>query len=65
MAQMIEIDMIFPKELKILVPLRLLEELSQAVKEEKLSEMVTEAITEELKKLRFRRDLERARRRLA
>lgn len=61
MAEMIEVHVVFPSELKILVPKQLLEEISQAVKEEKLSEMITEAITEELKRLRFRADLERAR----
>jgi metal-responsive CopG/Arc/MetJ family transcriptional regulator len=62
MAEMIEIHVNFPMELKILVPKQLLEELTQVVKEEKISEVITEAITEELKKLRFRKDLEKARR---
>jgi metal-responsive CopG/Arc/MetJ family transcriptional regulator len=50
--------------LKVLVPKRLFEELDQVVKEEKVSEVITEALTEELKKLRFRRDLEKARSRM-
>lgn len=58
---MVEIHVILPKELKILVPKQLFEELDRVVKEETLSEMITEALTGELKKLRFRSDLEKAR----
>ncbi len=61
MAEMVEIHVVFPRELKILVPKRLFEELDQVAKEETLSEIITEAITEELKKLRFRKHLEKAR----
>lgn len=61
MAEMVEIHVVFPKELKILVPKQLFEELDQVTKEETLSEIITEAITEELKKLRFRKDLEKVR----
>jgi hypothetical protein len=61
MAEMVEIHMIFPRELKILLPKRLFEELDQVVKEETISEIITEAIAEELKKLRFRKHLEQAR----
>jgi hypothetical protein len=61
MAEMVEIHVVFPRELKVLVPKRLFEELDQIAKEETLSEIITEAITDELKKLRFRKDLEKAR----
>ncbi len=64
MAEMIEIHVVFPRELKILVPKQLFEELDRVVKEETLSEMITKALTEELKKLRFRSELEKARSRL-
>ena len=61
MEKMIEIELIFPHELKIPVPEQLLEELAQVVNEEKLSEVITEALTGELKKIRFRTDLAKAR----
>ncbi len=61
MAEMIEIHVVSPKEFKILVPKRLFEELDQVTKEETISEIITEAITEELKKLRFRKHLEKVR----
>ena len=61
MAEMIEIHVVSPRELKILVPKRLFEELDRMAKEETISEIITEAITEELKKLRFRSHLEKAR----
>jgi hypothetical protein len=44
----------------ILVPESLLEEFVEKAENEKLSEIITEALTEELKRLRFRRDLKRA-----
>jgi len=65
MGEMVEVHLIFSKELKILVPKQLFEELDQVVKEEMLSEIITEAITEELKKLRFREDLAKSRSRVA
>lgn len=60
MTKMIEINVIVPKQFKILVPLGLFEELEQMVKEENLSAIITEALTEQLKKIRFRADLQRA-----
>jgi metal-responsive CopG/Arc/MetJ family transcriptional regulator len=62
MIEMIEIHVVSPKELKIHVPKRLFEELDQVAKEETISQIITEALTEELKKLRFRRDFEKVRR---
>ncbi len=64
MAEMVEIHVVFPKELKILMPKRLFEELDQVAKEETISEIITEALTEELKKLTFRIDFEKARSRV-
>ncbi|MCI0527101.1 MAG: hypothetical protein L0Y56_06620 [Nitrospira sp.] len=46
-------------EMKVLVPQCLFEELEEKVKEENLSIVVTEALREELKKVRFRIDLEK------
>ena len=60
MPKMIEINVIVPKKLKILVPQRLFEEFEQMVKEENLSEIITEALAEELKKIRFRIELVKA-----
>lgn len=60
MTKMVEINVIVPKKLKILVPQRLFEEFERLVKEEKLSEIITEALSEELKKVRFRTELEKA-----
>jgi hypothetical protein len=56
---MIEINVTVPKQLKILVPQRLFEEFEKMVKEENLSAIITEALTEQLKKIRFRADLEK------
>jgi hypothetical protein len=60
MTEMIEIHVVIPMEIKLLVPEPLLEELGQKVEDEKLSVTITEALTEELKKIRFRRDLKKA-----
>jgi hypothetical protein len=60
MSQMVEINVVVPKKIKILVPRRLFEEFEQMVKEENLSTIITEALTEELKKVRFRTELEKA-----
>ena len=57
--KMIEINVVVPKQLKIIVPQRLFEELEQMVTAENLSAIVTEALTEELKKMRFRADLQK------
>jgi len=59
MTKMIEINMTAPKQIKILVPQRLFEEFERMVKEENLSAIITEALTEQLKKIRFRTDLEK------
>jgi cell shape-determining protein MreC len=60
MTEMIEIHVVIPREVTILVPESLLEEFVEKAENEKLSEIITEALTEELKRLRFRRDLKRA-----
>ena len=60
MPKMIEINVIVPKKLKILVPQRLFEEFEQMVKEEDISRIITEALAEELKKIRFRIELVKA-----
>jgi len=59
MTEMIEIHVVIPREITILVPEPLLEELVQKVEDEKLSAIITEALTEELKKLRFRKDIKK------
>lgn len=48
-----------PKRLRIAVPRKLLEEFAGVVNEENLSEIISEALREELKKVRFRKELER------
>jgi signal recognition particle GTPase len=57
---MVEIGIVLPKKMKIQVPQCLFEELEANIREENLSAVVTEALTEELKKVRFRMDLEKA-----
>jgi hypothetical protein len=57
---MIEISVTVPKQLKILVPERLFEEFEQEIEEENLSAIITEALTEQLKKIRFRTALDKA-----
>jgi hypothetical protein len=57
MTEMIEIHVVIPREVTILIPEPLLEEFVQKAENEKLGTIITEALTEELKKLRFRRDL--------
>ncbi len=59
MTKMIEIDINTPRRRKILVPQWVFEELEQRVKEENFTGIITEALTEELKKVRFRLDLEK------
>ncbi|HXN06779.1 MAG TPA: hypothetical protein VN944_06925 [Nitrospiria bacterium] len=61
MVEFIEIQAIYQKELKILIPEWLIASLSQFVNEENFSKMIIDALTEELKKLRFRKELEKAR----
>jgi len=60
MTEMIEIHVVIPREMTLLVPEPLLEELMQKVEDEKLSLIITEALTEELKKIRFRKALKNA-----
>ena len=57
MSQMTEIHIVAPRKLRILVPHQLVEELARLVPREKLGEIITEALAEELKKIRFREDL--------
>jgi hypothetical protein len=56
---MVEIGIVTPKKMKIVVPQCLFEELEAKVKEGNLSMVITEALSEELKKVRFRMDLEK------
>jgi hypothetical protein len=60
MSGVSEVHVVSPRALKIFVPKRLCDEFEQVVEEESLSEVVTEAISEELKKLRFRMALKKA-----
>ena len=57
MSQMTEIHIIAPRNLRILVPHQLVEELARLVPRNNLGEIITEALAEELKKIRFRQDL--------
>ncbi len=59
-VKMIEINVVVPKLLKIMVPQSLFQEFEQVVTAENLSAIITEALTEELKKIRFRTDLQKA-----
>ncbi len=60
MTQMIEISTVTPKKMKILIPQRLFEELEHSIRGENLSAIITEALANELKKIRFRIDLEKS-----
>ncbi len=60
MSEVSEVHVVSPRTLKIFVPKKLCDEFEQAVEEETLSEVMTEAISEELKKLRFRMALKKA-----
>ena len=60
MKETVEISVVIPKRLKILVPRPLFEQFEQSVRDENLSAVVTEALREELKKIRFRSALEAA-----
>ncbi len=60
MTKMTLIDISLPRRRKILVPYWVFEELEQKVKEENFNEIITEALIEELKKVRFRLDLEKS-----
>ena len=57
MIPMTEIRVVAPWKLRILVPHQLLEEFARLVNKKDLGEIITEALTEELKKIRFREDL--------
>jgi hypothetical protein len=57
---MIEINVVVPRQLKIMVPQSLFQEFEQAIMSEDLSTIIIEALTEELKKIRFRADLQKA-----
>jgi hypothetical protein len=59
MAQMAKIRIITPKKLIIRVPEQLLEEFVQAVDEKTISPAITEALTDELKKIRVRREFKK------
>lgn len=59
MSKMIEVSMIVPKKVKILIPEQLFEEFEEMVKKNDVSAVITEALAEELKKVRFRAQLER------
>ena len=56
----IEIKIVSPRQCRILVPRKLLEEVFHLVREDHLSEFVTEALKGELKKTRFRKEMVRA-----
>ena len=57
MTKMTEIHVVAPRNLRILVPHQLLEEFARLVPRKNLGEIITEALAEELKKIRFREDL--------
>jgi hypothetical protein len=61
MSEVSEVHVVSPKTLTIFVPKKLCEEFESVVDEETLSQVMTEAISEELKKLRFRIALKKAR----
>jgi hypothetical protein len=54
MEEMIELSVVLPRNFKILVPQQLFSEFEHLVRAENLNEIVTEALSEELKKIRFR-----------
>ena len=61
MVEMFEIEVVAPrnKRIRILVPRQLLEDFERIVREEDISEVITAALTEQVKRMRFRRALER------
>jgi metal-responsive CopG/Arc/MetJ family transcriptional regulator len=59
MSEQIEIYVVSPKKIKIYVPRQLFEEFEQVVEKEDLSAAITEALREELKKIKFRKDMVR------
>jgi hypothetical protein len=62
MTEIVEIAIIASKDkkIKILVPQWLCKELEQKTEKENLSRVIAEALAEELKKVRFRKDLEKS-----
>jgi hypothetical protein len=61
MEALIEIRLIFPEEMKLFLPKRLVAAFAQAVDPENFSATITEAIEDQLKKTRFRNALQKAR----
>ena len=61
MVETTDIQIVCQKALTIPLPLHLINELGTMVPREQLPDVITEALTEELKKLRFRKDLKKAR----
>ena len=61
MVEMLEIEVVDPrnKKIHILVPQQLVEEFERMAIEEDISEVITEALTEQVKRMRFRRALEK------
>jgi post-segregation antitoxin (ccd killing protein) len=59
MVQMAMVRIITPKKLSIRVPKQLLEEFLQRVDEKSVSPAITEALTDELKKIQVRRELKK------
>lgn len=57
--EMIEIKVIAPKKLSIYVPQQLFDEFERVVDEKSLSTIIIEAITDELTKIRFRKEFEK------
>lgn len=60
MTDKVEIEVLAPKKLKISVPKSLYEAFQELVMEENLEEIIVEALNEELKRIRFRIDFEKA-----
>jgi hypothetical protein len=61
MVAMTEIQIIYPQACNIPIPQHVFDEFVRLVNRKQLADVITEALTEELKKLRFRQDLKNAR----
>lgn len=61
MEALIEIRLILPQEVKLFLPKRLVADFAQAADPENLSATIAEALTEQLKKTRFRDALRKTR----
>ena len=61
MVEMFEIEVVDPgnKKIRILVPRQLVEEFERMAIEKDISEVITEALTEQVKRMRFRREMEK------